>query len=465
MTIIRNQSNMATNKIRVLIVDDEESHAQAVAESLERAGYACTIAGGGPEGAKRIETDEFDLIVTDLVMSDVDGMAILRRAKAELPDAQVIVISGHGEIKDAVAAMQQGAFNYLTKPLNVVELRAQVDKAAENLRLARHNVDLQRQINERFGFEGVVGNSPEMQHTITTLKQIAPTSVTVLIQGETGTGKELVAKAIHNNGPRRNKPFKAINCAAVADSLIESELFGHERGAFTGADRTRVGTFEYANGGTLFLDEVGDMPITTQIKLLRVLETGEISRVGSNETIKVNVRLISATNQDLDEAIGRGQFREDLLYRLKVKTIKLPPLRSRRGDIPLLVEFFIKQMSEEHSKPVRGISAACRRALVGLEWPGNVRQLRNAIESMVVVDSDGVLDVDDLRETDIPLPGTAAPSADGADNLIGKPLEEVEKHYIIEALKRTEGNRDAAAEMLGIGERTMYRKIKLYGLS
>jgi two-component system response regulator HydG len=456
---------MPSDRIRVLIVDDEESHAQAVAESLERAGYHCAVAASGTEGAKRIAEDAFDIIVTDLIMSDIDGLGILERAKEELPDAEVIIISGHGTIKQAVAAMQQGAYTYLTKPLDIDELRTVTDKAAQRLHLARSNVELQRQLNERFGFEGVVGNSPEMHRVIATLQQIAPTSCTVLIQGETGSGKELVAKAIHNNSPRKNKPFKAINCAAVADSLIESELFGHERGAFTGADRMRIGTFEYANGGTLFLDEIGDMPPATQTKLLRVIEEGEITRVGSNESLKVNVRLISATNQDLEEAITTGTFRKELYYRLKVATIKLPPLRQRRGDIPLLIDYFIKEMSKVHQKSIRGITVGARRALVAFEWPGNVRQLRNAIESTIVVDSDGILDLDDLHETDVlPTSGVPAP-APGSDGLIGKPLDEVKRYYFEQALKLTNGNREEAARILGIGERTMYRMIKQYGLS
>jgi two-component system, NtrC family, response regulator HydG len=456
---------MPPDKIRVLIVDDEKLHAQAVAESLERTGYSCSVAASGTDGAKRIETEEFDIIVTDLFMNDLDGFQVLQKAKEELPDVEVIMISGHGEIKDAVAAMQRGAYTYLTKPLNIDELRTQVEKASERLRLARTNIELQRQLNERFGFEGVVGNSPEMHQVINRLQQISPLSCTVLIQGETGTGKELVAKAIHNNSPRRNKPFKAINCAAVADSLIESELFGHEKGAFTGADRLRVGTFEYANGGTLFLDEVGDMPLATQTKLLRVIEEGEITRVGSNETVKVNVRLLSATNRDLDEAIAKETFRKELYFRLKVATIKLPPLRQRRGDIPLLTDYFIKELTRTHQKPVRAISATARRALLAFPWPGNVRQLRNAIESMIVVDNDGLLDVDDLQETDVIPVTEAATPVHGSDVLVGKPLEEVEKFYIEQALKLTEGNREEAAKLLGIGERTMYRKIKYYGLN
>jgi two-component system response regulator HydG len=455
---------MSSDQIHVLIIDDEEAHAQAVAESLQRAGYACTVATSGTQGAERVEAESFDIVITDLVMADVDGMSILRKAKEELPEVEVIMISGQGTIKQAVAAMQQGAHTYLTKPLDIDELRTVVNKAAERLRLTRSNIELRRRIDERFGFEGVIGNSAAMHRIIATLQQIAPTSATVLIQGETGSGKELVAKAIHNNSPRKHKHFVAINCAAFAETLIESELFGHEKGAFTGADRPRQGKFEYANGGTLFLDEVGDMPMSTQIKLLRVLEEGEIVRIGSNEPIKVNVRLISATNQDLEEAVAKGKFRSELYYRLKVTTVRLPPLRERREDIPLLVDFFIKELTQTHGKPVRGIAPPARRALMTYHWPGNVRELRNVIESMVVVDADGLLDVNDLQETGLTVPGHE-PAPPGDSNLAGKPLEEVERWCFERALQLTNGNREEAAKMLRIGERTMYRKIKQYGLS
>src|SRR5258708_7194599 len=267
-------------------------------------------------------------------MEAMDGLALLRKAKQDLPDAEVVLITGHGDVKTAVQAIKEGAANYLTKPVDMGELRAIVDKAAERLRLARANRELQRQLNEKFGFEGVVGNSPRMHEVIAKLKSIAPTSATVLIQGETGTGKELVAKAIHVNSPRKNKQFVAMNCTALNENLLEDELFGHEPGSFTGADRLRKGRFEHANGGTLFLDEVGDMPPALQAKLLRVLENKEVLRIGSNEPIKVNVRLISATNCDLEAAVANGSFRQDLYYRLKVATIKLPPLRERREDLP-----------------------------------------------------------------------------------------------------------------------------------
>src|SRR5438105_9140614 len=311
--------------IRVLIIDDEEFHAEAVAESLQRLGYDCVIATSGSAGAKKLEEEEFDVIVTDLRMEDLDGLAILRKAKQDAPEAEVVLITGHGDVKTAVEAMQHGAANYLTKPVDMTELRTIVAKAAERLRLARANRDLIRQLEEKFGFEGMVGNSSKMHEVLAKLRGIAPTNVTVLIQGETGTGKELVAKAIHTNSPRKNKPFVALNCTALNENLLDDELFGHESGAFTGADRVRKGRFEYANGGTLFLDEIGDMPVPLQAKLLRVLENNEVFRIGSNEPIKVNVRILSATHRDLEAALAEKTFRQDLYYRLKVTTVRLPP--------------------------------------------------------------------------------------------------------------------------------------------
>ncbi|MBX9788675.1 MAG: sigma-54 dependent transcriptional regulator [Pirellulales bacterium] len=450
--------------VRVLIVDNEAAHAEAVAESLERSGYACAVATSGTAGAQLIEDDAFDIVITDLVMSDLGGLEILRRTKDAQPDAEVIVVTGHGSIPSAVTALHQGAFNYLEKPLDLKQLRAVVDKACESLRLRRTNAELNRRLDERFGFEGVIGSSPQMNEVIDRLKRIAPSNAAVLIQGETGTGKELVAQAIHQNSPRKNKPFVALNCAALSEHILESELFGHVRGAFTDASADRVGKFEYAHGGTLFLDEVGDMPMPTQIKLLRVLENGEITRVGSNEPIKVNVRILSATNRDLEGAIAAGTFRRDLYYRLKVVTIQLPPLRERQQDIPLLIEHFSKQFSALHGKAIRSMSAAARRRLLAADWPGNVRQLRNVVESMVVVDYDEVLDVDDLPSELVGHEPTAPAVPGSLASLVGKPLDAVERLFIAETLACSGGNREEAARMLGIGERTLYRKIKEFGL-
>ncbi|HEV3203957.1 MAG TPA: sigma 54-interacting transcriptional regulator [Gemmataceae bacterium] len=452
---------MTDEQIRVLIIDDEVRHAEAVAESLERVGYACIIANSGSKGAQKLDEEEFDVILTDLRMEDLDGLAILRKAKHVLPDAEVVVITGHGDVKTAVEAIKQGAANYLTKPVDIAELRAIVAKAAERLRLSQANRELKRRLDEKFGFEGVIGNSPKMHEVLAKLKDIASTSATVLIQGETGTGKELVAKAIHTNSPRKNKPFVAMNCTSLNENLLEDELFGHEPGSFTGADRLRKGRFEFVNGGTLFLDEVGDMPANLQSKLLRVLENKEVFRIGSNEGIKVNVRLLSATNRDLEAAVNGSLFRQDLYFRLKVVTIKLPPLRERREDIPLLVAHFLKEFNQLHGKKVAGIADSVRKAMATYDWPGNVRELRNLMESMIVQDRDGILDLNDIQEGDSlrKLPGannhTASPG-----NLVGKPLSEIERYYIEQTLALTNGNREESARRLGIGERTLYRVIQ-----
>ena len=451
--------------IGVLIVDNDASHAEAVAESLQRVGYACTVATSGPQGAKLIDRESFNLVITDLVLNDVDGLELLKLAKDKLPDAEVILVTGHGTIPSAVTAMQQGAFNYLLKQLDMSQLRTVDEKASDSLRLRRQNAELNRRLDEKCGFEGVIGNSRQMHGIIDRLKRISPTDASVLIQGATGTGKELVAQAIHQNSPRKNKAFVALNCAALSENILESELFGHVRGAFTDASTDRIGKFEYADGGTLFLDEVGDMPIATQIKLLRVLESGEITRVGSNDPISVNVRILSATNRNLEESIEVGTFRSDLFHRLKVVTIDLPRLVDRSQDIPLLTDYFMKQFAKRHHKNVDSVSAAARRRLMAFDWPGNVRQLRNTVESMVVVDYDGTLDVDDLP-AELAAPGDAAEETHGGNlaALVGKPLSELERLFIAETLEQTGGNREHAAELLGIGQRTLYRKIKEYQL-
>lgn len=461
------ETDLASIVIRILIIDDDEAHAQAVAESLERVGCDCKIATSGEQGAKLIESETADIVITDLRMDGVDGLSILRTAKDELPDAEVIVLTGHGSINSAVTAMQLGAYTYLTKPLDINELRNAVEKASTRVRLMRRNAELHRRLDEKFGFEGVIGNSPSMHKIIEKLKNVASTNSTVLIAGESGTGKELVARAIHQNSERKSKPFVPLNISALPDSILESELFGHEQGAFTGAVGKRIGKFEHANGGTLFLDEVGEMPMQTQIKLLRVLEDRKIARLGTNDEISLNVRLVAATNADLLEMVKKGSFRQDLYYRLSVVKIELPPLRERRGDIPLLTDHFLKEFSTQYDKPFEGVSRAARRALMSYDWPGNIRQLRNAAERMLVLDTDGSLDLDDLPEEIVPLvgpEGDASYTSDrsGADFLIGRPFSEVERYYIERALDLADGKREEAAKMLGIGERTLYRKLKEY---
>ncbi len=457
--------NSANSPIRVLVVDNDKSHAQAMAETLERVDYDCTVATSGPDGAQFIDQDSFDVVITDLVMNEVDGEEILRRAKEALPDCEVIVVTGHASVPKAVEAMQQGAFNFLEKPLTPDRLRAVTEKAADAVRLKLANVDLHQRLDERFGFEGIIYASDKMKAVIERVKRLAPTDASVLITGETGTGKELIAQALHQNSPRRKKPFVALNCAALSEHLLESELFGHVRGAYTDAQTDRVGRFEYAHGGTLFLDEVGDMPMPTQIKLLRVLESGEIVRVGENKPVNVNVRVLSATNRDLEVAIEEGSFRHDLYHRLKVITVDLPRLADRRDDIIPLCDHFRKQFTKRHKKTVRGISGAASRKLFAFDWPGNVRQLRNVVESMVVIDTDEILDVDDLpmelEESRSPVETTPE---SGPAGLIGQPLSEIERWAVEQTLKLTGGNREESAKILEIGARTLYRKIKEYGL-
>ena len=450
--------------INVLVVDDDQAHAETIADSLSSQGYDCTIATSGHEGADLMERRAFEIIVTDLKMPKFGGLELLAKAKDDLPDAEVILVTGHGTIETAVEAMREGASHFLLKPLDLGQLRSVVDNAARAQHLRRANAELSRRLDEKFGFESLIGNSQPMRDLTERLRRIAPTDATVLIEGETGTGKELVAQAIHQNSPRKSRHFVGLNCAALSEHILEGELFGSVPGAFTDA-RDRMGKFEYADGGTLFLDEVGDMPVPTQIKLLRVLESREITRVGSNETVKVDVRILSATNRNLEEAVASGDFREDLYHRLKVISLKLPSLAERTEDIPLLVDHFMKIHAQRHGKKIKSMTTAARRRLMAHAWTGNVRQLSNTVDSMVVVDYDEVLDLDDLPpEFNPPESESGGSAADGLHTLVGKPLSEIEGLFIAETLKVTGGNREEAAKMLGIGERTLYRKIKEYEL-
>jgi len=446
---------------RILVVEDDRPQADAIAETLERMGHTCVVVTEPRRALAIIEDDGFDLVVTDLVMHDIDGMEILRAAKRMDPAAEVILVTGHGTIETAVQAMREGAYDYITKPLNVNELRDRVAKALEHRHLVRRTEQLSEQLQERFGFEGIIGQSPLIRRVIETCRLIAPTDTTVLIEGESGTGKELVAKALHNNSPRREHNFVALNCAALSEGILESELFGHEKGAFTGALAGRKGRFEHADGGTLFLDEVGDMPIATQIKLLRVIENREIVRVGSNDPRRVDVRLVSATNQKLDELVKAGKFREDLYFRLKVVRVVLPPLRERREDIPLLTEHYLRRLAAEHGKAVAGITPDALRLLGAYDWPGNVRELINTLETMIVLSPGAVLDVGDIPAEMRPAGHEERPEALRP----GMSLEDAERLLIEQTLASTAGNRQQAASILGIGERTLYRKIKEFGLA
>jgi len=457
--------------LRLLIVDNEAAHARAMTESLEKIGYKCEVATRGPDAAKLIERETFDIIITDMVMNDVDGMQILGLARQRLPDCEVVLVTGHASVPLAVEAMQKGAFNFLEKPITPARLRAIVEKAADAVGLKRTNTELRQRLDERFGFEGIIYTSAAMQNVIDRLRRIAATDATVLITGESGTGKEMIAQAIHQNSPRRAKRIVALNTRAVSEHLVESELFGHVKGSFTDAVSDRMGAFEYANGGTLFLDEVGDMPMSTQIKLLRVLEEHKITRVGDNKPIKVNVRLISATNRPLEQMVDDGIFRNDLYFRLKVVTVVLPSLRDRRDDVIPLMDHFRKTFLRRYEKPASHFTPAVTKLFFSYDWPGNVRQLRNFVETMVVLDTDGVLGEDDLPP-ELMDPNTNISDASSSiaigggtlseSALLGQPLAAIEKWAIEETLRLTGGNREEAAKVLGIGARTLYRRLDQY---
>ncbi len=455
--------------LKLLVVDNEAAHARAMTESLEKVGYSCEVATSGPEAAKLIQRETYDIVITDMVMNDVDGMKILTLAKERLPDCEVVMVTGHATVPIAVEAMQQGAFNFLEKPITPNRLRAIAEKAAAAVLLRRENTELHQRLDERFGFEGIIYTSKAMQDVIDRVRRIAATDATVLITGENGTGKEVIAQAIHQNSPRRAKRIVAMNTGAIAENLVESELFGHVKGSFTDAVSDREGAFQYANGGTLFLDEVGDMPMSTQIKLLRVLEDNQITRVGDNKTIKVNVRLISATNRPLEDMIEAGTFRRDLYHRLKVVTIELPSLRARREDVVPLMDNFRKMFLRRHDKPTAHFTPAVTKRFFAYDWPGNVRQLRNFVETMAVLDIDGKLDLDDLPPelADESADTASNPSAssmvpDGQSDLIGQPLAVIEKWAIEETLRLTSDNREEAAKILKIGARTLYRRLDDY---
>jgi two-component system response regulator HydG len=449
-----------SDKIRVLVIDDDVAHAEAAAESLSRSGYECRVATSGTDGLRKLEEDGYDVVLTDLVMRDLSGNEIVRKVKASSPETEVIVMTGYPSYETALEAMDVGAYDYLNKPIDLNILRAKIKKALEKQKLVRSNVELKRQLDKKYGFEGIIGGSEPMQNVFDTLRQVSASKATVLILGENGTGKELVARAIHANSPRRGNHFVPLNCAALSESILESELFGHEKGAFTGATQTRKGRFEYAHNGTLFLDEVGDLPAATQVKLLRVIEYGEVFRVGSNEPLKVDVRLLAATNKDLMALVREGKFREDLYYRLKVVTIELPPLRERLEDLPVLVSSFLDEFSRQQGKKSPEITPAAMELLYNYDWPGNVRELRNCVESMVVLDKDGKIDAED-----VPRYVKQPEEAESSSGVGGVNLEEKEKESIRKALALCEGNREKAAKMLGIGERTLYRKIKRYGFN
>ncbi len=446
-------------KPRLLIVDDEEHIRDGLKRSLTLDGYDVEVAADGEEALKKLEEEDIDLIITDLKMPKVTGEELMKETLKKYPHIPVIVLTGHGTIENAVEAMRQGAYDFITKPLNIDKLSLVVKRALENSSLKRQNRELLKQLKQKYSFENIIGKSPAMKKVFETIELVAPSRANVLIYGESGTGKEMIADAIHHNSPRRDKPYIKVHCAAIPESLLESELFGHEKGAFTGAIARKRGRFELANGGTIFLDEIGELSLQMQVKLLRVIQEREFVRVGGEESIKVDVRIISATNKDLREEVKKGNFREDLYYRLNVVSIYVPPLRERRDDIPLLVHKFIEEFSRENNKEIEGITNGALQALMSYNWPGNVRELRNVIESIVVLTKNKVITEEDLppyilskeEETYLKLPA-------------GISLEEAEKRLIKFTLENTGGNKTKASEILKIGRKTLHRKLDEYGL-
>ena len=457
-----------SEKAFVLIVEDGAAPDEAVAEALSGSGHACKVVSSGVEAVESIRQRPPDVVITDYRLSgDLDGMEVLRATKKESPDTEVIIVTAHGSEQLAREALSPDspyrAYDYIIKPLDLDLVRAKVDHAARQAMTARQNRLMREQLDRAFSFEGIIGTNQALAREIKRVSKLAPTKSTILIFGESGTGKELIAKAVHVNSPRSTKPFKPVNCAALTESLLESELFGHVKGAFTGALSDRKGVIESADGGTLFLDEIGDMPMTMQAKILRTLESGELMRVGSNDLRFVDVRYVAATHHDLWERVEAGEFREDLFFRLHAHgAIRLPPLRERREDIPLLIQHFINKANAEHDRDITGVTPEAVRKLTNYGWRGNVRELKYVIERMVVEADGDMLDVEDLPEN---IRGSTDIVPLGAPSLAGLSMADVERLHILSTLKLTGGNRERAAHVLKIGERTLYRKLKDYGIT
>ncbi|MCD5390315.1 sigma-54 dependent transcriptional regulator [candidate division NPL-UPA2 bacterium] len=444
----------------VLVVDDVKDDLESIVQALELDGYRVIGTRKGATALDIIQDEEVSVVITDLKMPGIDGMELLEAAREKRPETAVIMITGYGDISSAVNAMKAGAYDYLTKPINMDELEQLIEKARERQNLSIENIQLRQLLNKKYGFENLIGKTREMEAIYDKIAQIAPTKSTVLICGESGTGKELIAKAIHQNSPRRNKPFIALDCSALSEGVIESELFGHEKGAFTGAIGRRIGRIEAAQGGTLFIDEIGEVTTAIQLKLLRVLEERELVRVGGSETIKLNVRLIAATNKDLKKAVQDKSFREDLYYRLNVATINVPPLRQRKEDIPLLVSKFIAEFSKEHNRRVKTISREAIDKLMDYSWPGNVRELRNLIEGVIITLKRQEISMEDLP----PHIRGLKPAENYLALKLGSSLDKVIKETIRKTLTYFQGNRTRAARSLGISRKTLIRKIKEYHL-
>ena len=445
-------------KYRVLIVDDEADSRDALAELTQRWGYDVQTAADGTEALRRAIEGHPDVILTDLVMPNMDGLWLLRALRAELPECPVVLLTGRGTIQTAVQAIKEGAYDFIEKPLEVPRLRIVLERALEKKETMREVQLLRRRIAALAPGTDMIGSGPAMQKVFELVNKVAPSNASVVITGQSGTGKEVVARAIHNLSPRKDKPFVALNCSAIPATLIESELFGYERGAFTGADQRRMGNFELAHNGTLFLDEIGELPLELQAKFLRVLEERRFRRLGGRAEVEVDVRVICATNRDIKEEIRRGRFREDLYFRLHVFTIGLPTLKERREDIPLLVHHFIEKFNGETGKRVQGVSPVALGMLQGYAWPGNIRELRNTVErAMILVDGDVIGD-----EHLPPDMQSSRPEAAMLRVPLGIPMDKVEKEYILASLQKNGGNKSRTAEILGISEKTLYNKLNRY---
>ncbi|HEX5748469.1 MAG TPA: sigma-54 dependent transcriptional regulator [Archangium sp.] len=450
---------MTTPPTTVLVVDDDRANLDSVSRIFQREGLETLTASNGTEALELLRRPEVSVMVTDLMMPGMDGQELLKASRTIRPDVEVVLMTAYGTVETAVAAMKDGAYDFITKPLKRHSLVKSVQKALERHELAAENRVLKAKLAEMgsTGGRSMVGQSPAFRAMMDTLRQAAPSTATVLLLGESGTGKELAARALHEQSNRAKGPFVAINCGALPESILEAELFGVERGAFTGAVARREGRFERASGGTLFLDEVGEMPLSAQVKLLRVLQEGELERLGGTQTVKVDVRIVAATNKDLQREVAEGRFREDLYYRLNVVEVRIPALASRREDIPLLADAFLRRFASKNGKVLRGFSPEALSTLENYAWPGNVRELEHAVERAVVLARSDVLEVGDLPETVRKGP---LGSAGQLVIPIGTPMEEIERRVIHETLRHTKGDKTLAARLLGIAARTIYRKLE-----
>jgi len=457
-------TSSSPDKQRVLIVDDEGGMRHMLSVLLEREGYHIDTALDGQDGLAKIKDQDYDLVLCDIRMPQMDGLSFLEAAKGLRRDLPVIMMSAFGNVDTAIEAMKKGAYDYVSKPFKADEILLRLKRLTAQESMALENETLKKALTRQTSFNNIIARSPRMIEIFDTIRKIADYKTTVLITGESGSGKELIARAIHYNSPRANKPFIAINCSAIPETLLESELFGYMKGSFTGAAKDKKGLFEEAHGGTLFLDEVGDLPVPLQVKLLRAIQEEEVRRVGSSSNIKIDVRLITATLKDLAEEIKKGTFREDLYYRLNVLPIHIPPLRERKEDIPLLVEHFLEKFAKEMKKPVSGYQPECLEALTDYSWPGNVRELENTVERALVLETGDQLTVQHLPDLIRNQEVNPAIKAAANELSIKKMMAIMEQELIKKALEKTNGNRTWAAKLLEISHRALLYKIKRYGL-